>query len=57
MATKYQVSVLPSRQGIWQHELDMLDTAEDAWQKAKELFDKHIDRNSTVQIKIQKVVR
>ena len=54
---KYQVGVLPSKISKWQYKENIYDTAEDAWNKAKELYDQHIDGNSYVQIKINKIVR
>jgi hypothetical protein len=54
---KYQIGVLPSNGSKWQHKDDIYNTAEDAWNKAKELYDQHIGDNSCVQIKINKMVR
>jgi hypothetical protein len=54
---KYQIGVLPSKASKWQYKEDISNTAEDAWNKAKELYDQHINDNSYVQIKINKIVR
>jgi hypothetical protein len=54
---KYQIGVLPSKSSKWQYKEDIYNTAEDAWNKAKELYDQHIGDNSYVQIKINKIVR
>jgi hypothetical protein len=54
---KYQIGVLPSKANKWLYKEDMYNAAEDAWNKARELYDQHIDENSYVQIKINKIVR
>jgi hypothetical protein len=54
---KYQIGVLSSKTNKYQYKEDIYNTAEDAWNKAKELYDQHIDDNSYVQIKVNKIVR
>jgi hypothetical protein len=54
---KYQIGVLPSKTNKWLYKEDIYNNAEDAWNKAKELYYQHIDENSYVQIKINKIVR
>ena len=54
---KYQIGVLLSKTSKWLYKEDIYNTAEDAWNKAKELYDQHINDNSYVQIKINKIVR
>jgi hypothetical protein len=54
---KYQIGVLPGNINKWQYRENIYNTAEDAWNKAKELYDQHIGDNSYVQIRINKIVR
>ena len=54
---KYQIGVLPSKTSKWLYKEEIYNTAEDAWNKARELYDQHIEDNSYVQIKINKMVR
>jgi hypothetical protein len=54
---KYQIGVLPSNINKWLYKEEIYNTAEDAWNKARELYDQHIEDNSYVQIKINKMVR